>query len=285
MKKMFVWRFLVLSFLFFSLSTCSFEDMEISKLQLHTWRNDMVQIPAGTLSWPTNATVTLSAFKMGRYEVTQELYQAVTGVNPSYLGSDPAVGEIQSKRPVETVTWYDAIEFCNKFSEKEGLTPVYTITGRTPASGYPIIYAEVTANWNNNGYRLPTEAQWEYAARAGTETTYHFGNNESQLINYAWYSANSNYMTHEVGKKLPNAWGLYDMYGNVWEWCWDLYNVGYPLTNQTDYTGPSSGGYRVLRSGSWSDPVQFVNSTSGNRYNGDPSSGGNYYVGFRIVRP
>ena len=198
--------------------------MEMWSLQLSPSMGiEMVQIPAGTLTWG-RARITLSEFKMGKFTVTQELYQAIMGVNPSYYNSNPAAGEIQGKRPVEMVTWYDAIEFCNKLSEKEGLTPVYTITGRTPASGYPITAATVTANWNNNGYRLPTEAQWEYACRAGTTTRWHFGNTESQLVNYAWYDANSN-RTHEVGKKLPNAWGLYDMYGNVWE-CMGMYGSG-----------------------------------------------------------
>ena len=240
---------------------------------------EMVQMPAGTLTW-LNATITLSAFKMGKYEVTQEMYQAVMGVNPSNFSSNPTAGEIQGKRPVETVTWYDAVEFCNKLSELGGLTPVYTITERTPASGYPITNAAVTANWNNNGYRLPTEAQWEYAARAGTTTTWHFGNTESQLVNYAWYSVNAGSKTHEVGKKQPNAWGLYDMYGNVWEWCWDRYG-SYPSTNQTNYPGPNSGDTRVGRGGSWYDSAEVVNSANRGNFPGSR----HYNYGFRVVRP
>ena len=265
---------------------------------------ELIGISAGTYtrgsssisnaSPPHQVTLT-SGFYMGKYEVTQEQYQAITGVNPSFfdnsgqkdwfeyllLDTAPAAGEAQGKRPVETVTWFDAIEFCNKLSEIEGLTPVYTITGRMPATGYPIISATVTANWNANGYRLPTEAEWEYACRAGSTTAWHFGNDESQLVNYAWYEVNSSNMTHEVGKKLPNAWGLYDMHGNVWEWCWDWYG-DYSSEAQTDPRGPVSGTIRVLRVGSWDDATE--DSRSAGRLYLYPSSVGSI-LGFRVVRP
>jgi len=241
---------------------------------------EMVQIPAGTLTWGS-ATITLSTFKMGVYEVTQELYEAVMGVNPSGFNSNPAAGETQGKRPVEMVTWFDAVEFCNKLSEIEGLTPVYTITGRTPATGYPITSATVTANWNANGYRLPTEAQWEYACRAGSTTNWYFGDTESELVNYAWYWNNSNSRTHQVGLKQPNAFGLYDMHGNVGEWCWDWFG-GLPTSNQTDYAGAVSGSYRVERGGCWYNSAEYARSSFRsmsypyNRYS---------VIGFRVVRP
>ena len=241
---------------------------------------EMVEIPAGTLTWG-NAEITLTAFKMGKYEVTQEQYLEVMGVNPSYFRSNPADGEIQGRRPVEQVTWFDAIEFCNKLSKMEGLMQVYEITGREPEEGYPITAAIVTPTWTNNGYRLPTEAQWEYACRAGTTTDWHFGDDEDKLVDYAWYDANASSMTHEVGKKDPNRFELYDMHGNVQEWCWDWYG-DYPTTAQTDYKGAVSSNGRVKRGGSWLEPGQ--NLLSALRNNNLPRVG--YYAfGFRLVRP
>jgi len=249
---------------------------------------EMVQIPAGTYTmgpdiWNNNATVemTLSAFKMSKYLVTQELYQAVTGNNPSSFSSSPDGTEVQGKRPVETITWFDAVEFCNKLSEREGLTPVYTITGRTPETGYPITAATVIPNWSNNGYRLPTDTQWEYACRAGTNTDWYFGNDVNELKNYAWYSANSNNKTHEVGLKTKNAFGLYDMHGNVWEWCWDWF-ADYPVEPKTDYFGPSAGTDRVERGGSWYSSAEITRSAR--RGYGYPYYG-YFNLGFRLVRP
>ena len=250
---------------------------------------EMVQIPEGTFTmgpdiWGNNVSfnVTLSAFKMGKYQVTQEQYEAVMGINPSHFISNPANGEIQGKRPIENVSWFDAIEFCNKLSEMQGLNPVYTITGRTPSAGYPITAAIVTANWNNNGYRLPTEAQWEYACRAGSNTNWYFGDNENELVNYAWYSENSNDMTHEVGKKLPNYFGLHDMHGNVWEWCWDWLG-DYPEADQNDYRGVVSGDVRTHRGGCWSHSASELYSL-GRGYINLPGGGYNNF-GFRVVLP
>ena len=203
--------------------------------------------------------ITVSSFYMGKYEVTQKEYQEVMGKNPSYFKGD--------NLPVEMVTWFDAVEYCNKRSQREGLTPAYTINGTS-----------VTWNRNANGYRLPTEAEWEYACRAGTTTAYNTGASISN--NTGWYDANSSNTTHPVGQKPANAWGLYDMHGNVWEWCWDRFG-SYPSGAQTDPIGASSGSICVLRGGGWGNLAQYARSAS--RISGNP--GVRYYnLGFRVAR-
>src|SRR5207302_1335063 len=130
----------------------------------------------------------------------------VTGASPSsYRGPD--------NLPVETISWYEAIAFCNKLSEREGLKPYYRSDEGVQSGG--------------DGYRLPTEAEWEYACRAGSTTRYSFGDDAARLGKYAWYVANSTNKTRPAGQTRPNTWGLYDMHGNVWEWCWDRYGVDY----------------------------------------------------------
>jgi formylglycine-generating enzyme required for sulfatase activity len=190
-------------------------------------------------------TVKISkGFYMGIYEVTQEQYQKVMGNNPSEFEG--------SNLPVEMVSWDDAVEFCKKLSQTEGKT-----------------------------YRLPTEAEWEYACRAGTTTKFSFGDSESQLGDYAWYNQNSGEKAHPVGEKKPNAWGLYDLHGNVWEWCHDWYGGGYYASSPTnDPQGPSSGQGRVIRGGGWSYGsggcrVSFRVSINPNRRR--------VYIGFRLV--
>ena len=204
-------------------------------------------------------SVTLSRdFWMGKYPVTQSLWQSVMGDNPSYFKG--------SNRPVETVTWFDVVDFCNKLSLKEGLNPVYTINGE-----------DVKCDWTANGYRLPTEAEWEYAARGGEYHLYAGSNNIDEV---AWYDGNSGKETQAVGLKKSNGFGLYDMSGNVWEWVWD-WKGSYSSNSVTDPTGPNSGSDRVFRGGSW------VNFAGGARvsYHGryDPTYRGND-LGFRLSR-
>jgi formylglycine-generating enzyme required for sulfatase activity len=258
---------------------------------------EMMQIPAGDfimgqigLAAPTHK-VTLSGFYMGKYQVTQEQYQAVIGTNPSdFKTSGTSVtGEsgTPGKLPVENVSWYDALVFCNKLSVKEGLSPAYSISGSTDPADWGTVPTNSDAIWDaviivtgSNGYRLPTEAQWEYACRAGTTTAYNTGDTVSD--NTGWYGKNSNSMTHRVGLKPANAFGLYDMHGNVFEWCWDWHGV-YVSAAQTNPVGASSGSYRVIRGGSWLN-VSADNLRSAYRGSHAPNS---WFMdlGFRLIRP
>jgi formylglycine-generating enzyme required for sulfatase activity len=221
--------------------------------------------------------VAISQFYIGKCEVTQGQYSAVMGYSPSVFSS----GDDAPQRPVEQVSWYDAVEFCNKLSVKEGYTPVYTLTGRDPASGYSITSATVTQDMTKNGYRLPTEAEWEYAARGGNGSpggyTYS-GSNDIGAV--AWYDGNSGNTTHAVGTKAVNGLGLYDMSGNVWEWCQDRYG-SYGSGSQSDPMGASSGGDRVPRGGSWGHDADYCRSAL--RISSNPGYRGNG-VGFRVAR-
>jgi formylglycine-generating enzyme required for sulfatase activity len=218
----------------------------------------------------TQHQVTVSAFYMGKYEVTQKEYQEIMGTNPSSFKGD--------NLPVENVSWYDAVEYCNKRSRKEGLTPTYTIKGEN-----------VTWNRNANGYRLPTEAEWEYACRAGTTTPFSTGNNIT--TDQANYDGNKPYNnnakgeyrreTTPVGTFAPNPWGLYDMHGNVWEWCYDWYG-DYSSSSQTDPVGAVTDTFRVRRGGSCLDDGQFLRSAR--RFVAYPSIM-SITLGFRLVRP
>ncbi|MCL2252598.1 MAG: formylglycine-generating enzyme family protein [Treponema sp.] len=230
---------------------------------------NFVQIKCGTFMMgnehgrsnkETQHQVTVSSFYMCKFTVTQKEYREVMGLNPSEFKGD--------NLPVENVSWYDAVEYCNKLSQREGLTPVYTIDNSK----------EVTWNRKTNGYRLPTEAEWEYACRAGTTTEYNTGKYFTD--NTGWCKENSGGKTHPVGQKPANAYGLFDMHGNVFEWCWDWYGA-YSSGAQIDPIGAISNddNYHVGRGGCWSYSAENAISAGRNAYDT-----GNGIFGFRVVR-
>ena len=228
----------------------------------------MVRIPAGSFimgspddevdrgrdEGPLTEVTISRPFWIGKYEVTQGEWDEVMDSNPSQWKDNPEL-------PVERVTWSEAMEFCEKLTQRE------KSAGRLP-EGYE--------------FNLPTEAQWEYACRAGTATRFYFGDDDSLSLlgDYAWYSINSGNRSHAVGMKLPNEWGLHDMHGNMFEWCRDWITNTYPGVSVTDPSGEISGVFRAIRGGSWNFDATF--SRSANRGRNDPQSRRNF-IGFRMA--
>jgi formylglycine-generating enzyme required for sulfatase activity len=234
--------------------------------------NNLVFVKGGTFRMGNNNgendekpvhTVTVNDFYIGKYEVTQKEWKDIMGNNPSYFKG--------KNRPVENVSWYDAISFCNKLSEEKGLTKFYTIDG-----------TNVTMNWGANGYRLPTEAEWEYAARGGQLSKGYKYSGSNDIDAVAWYDGNSGNKTHAVGTKQPNELGIYDMSGNVWEWSNDWYSDNYYSSSPSNNPqGPSTGSSRVIRGGSWYFDADYCRAT----YRFSVSPGLSYgFIGFRLAR-
>ena len=233
-------------------------------------------------------TVSLTAYRIGESEVTQELWQAVMGNNPSRFkgaGNPPDGSEVQERRPVERVNWYECIAFCNELTKKVAELGesqcVYSVEGHIYGTADAVAKKVPEMDMSKKGFRLPTEAEWEWAAKGGTEYKWAGTNERSELGTYAWYSAISNSKTHEVKQMQPNRYGLYDMSGNVREWCWDWYGT-LPNPLPEDYSGAASGFGRVLRGGSWYDSADYDYASRAYRSDSGPVDR-DYGLGLRVV--
>jgi formylglycine-generating enzyme len=279
---------------------------------LNSAPNNMALIPAGSFTMGDTFsegdsdelplhTVNVSAFYMDKYEVTKALWDDVYvwAINHGYSFDSVGSGKA-ANHPVQTIAWYDMVKWCNARSEKEGKTPAY-YTDAGLSARYRTGQVAPYVNWSS-GYRLPTEAEWEKAARGGAsghrfswtdaDTITHSRANYYSSSSYAYdVSPTSGYhptfnigispYTSPVGSFAPNGYGLYDMTGNVWEWCWDWYG-SYSPSSQSDPRGPPSGSLRVLRGGSWTDYAIGCRSA----YRGNDTPGGTSYAyGFRSVLP
>jgi formylglycine-generating enzyme required for sulfatase activity len=247
-------------------------------------------------------TVTVSAFFMDKYEVTKGLWDEVaTWASAHGYDINAASGSGKaSNHPVYNVSWYEAVKWANARSEREGLTPCYTVGGNVYRTGQSV---SVSCNWSAKGYRLPTEAEWEKAARGGcggrrfpwcdTDTITHSRANYYSKTDYSYdtsttrgyhptYKTGSEPYTSPVGSFPANGYGLYDMAGNVWEWCWGWYDSGYYASSPgTDPRGPASGSYRVARGGGWSHDANYCRAAGRNVYGPDSVR---HALGFRLVR-
>jgi formylglycine-generating enzyme required for sulfatase activity len=228
----------------------------------------MRQFPDSEQGWfddevPQHLVTISRTFFLGIHPVAQGQYQAVMGSNPGHFKGPEEL-------PVESVSWFDAIKFCNKLSKRERRKPYYQING------------DKVGIVAGGGYRLPTEAEWEYACRASTLSLFPFDGEASRLGEYAWYKSNADRATHPVGQKRPNSWGLYDMLGNVWEWCADGYESKYYASSPAaDPPGSTAISHRVIRGGSWVNNPRDCRSTC--RSKGVPESRYSFQ-GLRVAR-
>ena len=261
---------------------------------------NFVKIPAvsiaGTESWTPSSKVFVSgrkieiaSFYMSDHPVTRGEYKAVIGSDPSDASAydkdgNELKGDDVKNNPVNNITWYDALVYCNTRSIKEKLTPCYTIDGKTDPKDWGTVPVSSDSTWNAatcdfkaDGYRLPTEAEWEWAARGGKDYTTYAGSNDIDEV--AWYTVNTNDTgTRDVKTKNPNGYGLYDMSGNVWEWCWDWDG---DISSDTPSTGSASDSCRVRRGGCWYLDAKYAQIAL--REHDFPNFRSNYR-GLRVVR-
>ena len=244
---------------------------------------DLIQVKGGTFKMgsknsDTSAeldeqkehSVILNTFEISKFEVTVWEWKQFIKANKMKMPIKPSWGW-QDNYPINGITWNEAIAYCNWLSTKEKLQPCYSKKG-----------PNFVCNFKANGYRLPTEAEWEFAAKGGTNSKGFRYSGSDKLEDVAWYKANSNGQPHTVGTKLPNELGIYDMSGNVWEWCWDWYNKDfYKLEKGDNPKGPEMGERRTVRGGSWDSKSNYVRPA--NRISTIPSKTHEFY-GFRIAR-
>ena len=261
--------------------------------------NEMIKVNGGSFQMGSQ-TVTVSSFSISKYVIMQGEWNAIMRKNPSKNKTD-------LNYPVSNVSWYDTILYCNRRSIKEGLTPVYSIGGSTDPGAWGkefpkfdavngsenFTWDTVKADWSANGYRLPTEMEWMWAAMGGdtanpghTNTTgynkaFAGSTGENKIGEYAWTHENNGGIVHPVGMKLANELGLYDMNGNVYQFCWDWYADDFPSGSLTDYRGAASGNYRVIRGGYWDNDASCATIAIRNYFSSFYRSKD---FGFRVVR-
>lgn len=255
--------------------------------ELTDYSGDMLYLAAGTYSMGTQFLdrseyerprheVTLPPFLMGYSEVTQAQWTEIMGSNPSVRPG--------STLPVTNVSWYEVLEFCNALSQRDGLEPAYKINKNFPdannSSDFDTLRYSVSCSWQASGYRLPTEAEWEYAARCGDSGSTLQFSGSNDLGEVGWYDVNCNKQVHEVAAKKPNAWGLFDLSGNVYEWCWDYWG-SYFKDRQIHPKGVLSGPFRVARGGSWMTDADACSNTARGGFAPHTRS---KELGFRLVR-